>query len=138
MLADVEGLPYAVRLDAPARLNRPGAHNAGIHALERRALAKARLVLPWSRAALDALPEGAAPAVVVPPPVAPSGEHTAERERLAVAYTPDVKAKGLDIVCGAWAAARLGDARLEVFGVESEPAMAHLRRVVAQPQWSVG
>ena len=133
MLADVEGLPYAVRLDAPARLNRPGAHNAGIHALERRALAKARLVLPWSRAALDALPEGAAPAVVVPPPVAPSGEHTAERERLAVAYTPDVKAKGLDIVCAAWSAADIEDARLLVFGVEPDRAIAHLQRAGVPP-----
>jgi len=47
---------------------------------------------------------------------------------MAVAYTPDVKAKGLDVVCGAWAAARLPDARLAVFGVESEAALAHLAR----------
>jgi glycosyltransferase involved in cell wall biosynthesis len=128
MLADVEGLPYAVRLDAPARLNRPGLHNAGLHALERRALARARLVLPWSRAALASLPDGAARAVVVPPPIAPSGEPAARRERLAVAYTPDVKAKGLDIVCAAWARAALDDARLLVFGVDRERALAHLQR----------
>lgn len=128
MLADVEGLPYAVRLDAPARLNRPGIHNAGLHALERRALARARLVLPWSRAALDSLPPQPARAIVVPPPVAPSGEPATARERLAVAYTPDVKAKGLDIVCAAWAAAGLEDARLLVFGVDRERALAHLRR----------
>ena len=129
MLAGVEGLPYAVRLDAPARLNRPGLQNAGLHALERRALARARLVLPWSRAASDALPHGASRAVVVPPPVVPSGEGASERERLAVAYTPDVKAKGLDIVCAAWAAAALDDARLLVFGVERDRAIAHLRRL---------
>ena len=129
MLADLEGLPFAVRLDAPARLNRPGAQNAGLHALERRALARARLVLPWSRAALDALPPGAARAIVVPPPVVPSGEGATERERLAVAYTPDVKAKGLDVVCAAWAAAALDDARLLVFGVERDRAIGHLHRV---------
>jgi Glycosyl transferases group 1 len=128
MLADVEALPYAVRLDAPARLNRPGIHNAGLHALERRALARARLVLPWSRAALDALPDGAARAIVVPPPVAPSGELATERERFAVAYTPDVKAKGLDIVCAAWAEAAIEDARLLVFGVDRPRALSHLRR----------
>jgi Glycosyl transferases group 1 len=128
MLADVQDVPYAVRLDAPARLNRPGAHNSGLHALEWRALAHARLVLPWSRAALEALPRGAAPAIVVPPPVAPSGESAAERERLAVAYTPDVKAKGLDVVCAAWAEAGLEDARLLVFGVGYDRAMAHLHR----------
>jgi Glycosyl transferases group 1 len=128
MLADAEELPHAVRLDAPARLNRPGAHNAGLHALERRALARARLVLPWSHAALEALPPEAAPAVVVPPPVAPSGEHGAERERVAVAYTPDVKAKGLDVVCAAWGEANVEDAHLLVFGVEHGRAVAHLDR----------
>jgi hypothetical protein len=134
MLADVDGLPYAVRLDAPARLNRPGVHNAGLHTLERRTLARAQLVLPWSRAALDCLPQQAAPAIVVPPPVAPSGEPATERERLAVAYTPDVKAKGLDIVCAAWAEAGVEDARLLVFGVDRERALAHLRRTgVALP-----
>jgi hypothetical protein len=129
MLADAEGLPYAVRLDAPARINRPGIHNAGLHLLERRALGRARLVLPWSRAALDALPVGAARAIVVPPPVAASGDPAAERERLAVAYTPDVKAKGLDIVCAAWAEAALEDARLLVFGVERDRAVGYLQRV---------
>jgi Glycosyl transferases group 1 len=134
MLADVEGLPYAVRLDAPARLNRPGPQNAGLHALEWRALAHARLVLPWSRAAVEALPRGAPPAIVVPPPVAPSGEPAAEREKLAVAYTPDVKAKGLATVCAAWAEAHIDDARLLVFGVERDRALAHLdRRGVPPP-----
>jgi hypothetical protein len=128
MLADPRGLPYAVRLDAPARMNRPGLQNAALHALERRSLSRARLVLPFSRAAAAALPAGAAPAVVVPAPVTPSGEPPHGRDRLAVAYTPDVKAKGLDIVCGAWAAAAIRDARLEVFGVEREAALAHLRR----------
>jgi hypothetical protein len=127
MLARTGELPYAVRLDAPARLNRPGAHNAVLHALERRALARARLVLPWSRAARDALPAGAARAIVVPPPVAPSGA-LEERERLAVAYTPDVKAKGLDVVCAAWGEARIDHAQLAVFGVERERALSHLRR----------
>jgi Glycosyl transferases group 1 len=66
--------------------------------------------------------------VVVPPPVTRSGPLVWKRERLAVAYTPDVKAKGLDIVCGAWAAAKLADARLRVFGVERETALGHLER----------
>lgn len=128
MLAQTASLPYAVRLDAPAVLNRPGVHNAALHALERRALARATLVLPWSRAALAALPAGSAPAVVVPPSVVRSGEPAWKRERLAVAYTPDVKAKGLDIVCAAWAAADIEDARLQVFGVEHEAALAYLER----------
>ncbi|MEA2332354.1 MAG: hypothetical protein QOH58_2492 [Thermoleophilaceae bacterium] len=128
LLADWGELPCAVRLDAPASMNRPGIHNAAVHALERRALARARLVLPWSHAARAELPADTAPAIVVPPPITASGEPPATRERLAVAYTPDVKAKGLDVVCGAWAAAGHADARLEVFGVERDQALAHLRR----------
>jgi hypothetical protein len=137
MLADTRGLPYAVRLDAPARLNRPGPRNAALHALERRALARARLVLPWSEAGRAALPAGHAPAVVVPPPIERSGELPWQRDQLAVAYTPDVKAKGLDVVCGAWAATGIRDARLEVFGVEREAALAHLRRTGVTPAASV-
>jgi hypothetical protein len=132
MLADPGALPYAVRLDAPASLNRPGARNAGLHALERRALRRARLVLPWSRAAASALPPGCGPAVVVPPPVERSGAPPSRRERLAVAYTPDVKAKGLDLVCAAWTIAAVAGARLQVFGVDRETALAHLRRNATQ------
>jgi len=134
LLADPGPVPYAVRLDAPARLNRPGLRNAALRPLERRALARARLVLPWSRAARAALPAGSAPAVVVPPPIAPSGDAARSRERLAVAYAPDVRGKGLDVVCAAWAAAGVEGARLEVFGVEPGAAAAHLRRAgVAVP-----
>ncbi len=123
-------VPYAVRLDAPARLNRPGARNGLQHALERRRMHDATLVLPFSGLAARALPPGAAPAVVLPQPIAPSGAGAPERERLVVAYTPDPKAKGLDIVVGAWAKAKadLAGARLEVFGVEPELARGHLAR----------
>jgi hypothetical protein len=126
MLADTGGLPYAVRLDAPASLNRPGPRNAILHALERRSLGRARLILTWSRAARDALPAGSAPAVVVPGPI--EGRPAAQRDMTAVAYTPDVKAKGLDVVCGAWAEAAIADATLDVFGVERERALAYLAR----------
>jgi glycosyltransferase involved in cell wall biosynthesis len=129
--------PYAVRLDAPAVLNRPGARSAVLHVLERRSLSAARLVLPTSAAAQRALPAGSAASVVVPPPVVvpdiPSG---AEREPLAVAYTPDPKAKGLDLLCLAWARAELpAGGRLEVFGIEPERARRHLRRTgVPEPR----
>lgn len=147
-------VPYAVRLDAPARLNRPGARNALQHTLERRRLRNARLVLPYSDAGAAALPAGAAPAVVVPQPIEPSGPDKGQaigasmreprwapapdlrrssgahepREPLAVAYTPDPKAKGLDIVVAAWAQAGLEGAKLEVYGITAERAQAHLAR----------
>jgi hypothetical protein len=130
--------PYAVRFDAPARLNRPGARNAFLHALERRGMRRARLTIPFSVAGAEALPEGAARAVVVSPPIDPSaapGGEPEERERLAVAYVPDPKAKGLDVVAGGWAAARVERARLEVYGLDPDWARSHLRRSgVAEPE----
>jgi Glycosyl transferases group 1 len=123
-------VPYAIRFDAPARLNRLGARNALLHVLERRAMRRARVTIPFSVAGAEALPEGAAPAVVVSPPIDPSAPAAegGARERLAVAYTPDVKAKGLDVVVAGWNAAAVPDARLEVYGVDPEVARAHLRR----------
>ncbi|HKO28843.1 MAG TPA: glycosyltransferase [Solirubrobacteraceae bacterium] len=124
------GRPYAGRLDSPAVMNRPGARNAVLHALERRRLAAATLVLPTSTAAAAALPVGCAPSVVVPVPVVvPDLPADSTREPLAIAYTPDPKAKGLDILCRAWALAeKPHEARLEVFGIERERALRHLRR----------
>ena len=132
MLLPALPMPYAIRFDAPARLNRPGARNAFLHALERRAMGRARVTVPFSVAGAEALPAGAARSIVVSPPVDPSspgaGSGSAERERLAVAYVPDPKAKGLDVLVAGWAAAALPDARLEVYGLDPEWARSHLRR----------
>ena len=128
MLLPPLDVPHAVRLDAPARMNRPGTRNAVLHRLERRGLRRAALTLPLSEAAAGELPAGAAPAVVVSPPVESSGPVSDERERMAIAYVPDPKAKGLDILVAGWAAARVPDARLEVYGLDPDVARAHLRR----------
>jgi glycosyltransferase involved in cell wall biosynthesis len=129
LLADDPGVPYVVRLDAPARLNRPGVRNAPLHVLEAHKLANATLVLPCSAMAAASLPPDAAPVVVVPPPVfVDSLNVVGPRERLAVAYTPDPKAKGLDLLCRAWTLAGVPDARLEVFGVDRDRALRHLKR----------
>jgi glycosyltransferase involved in cell wall biosynthesis len=122
-------MPYAVRFDAPARLNRPGTRNAAVRALERRAMSRARLTIPFSFAGAEALPEGAARAIVVSPPIDPSSpEPSEERDRVAVAYVSDPKAKGLDILVGGWAAAAVEGARLEVYGLDPDWARTHLRR----------
>lgn len=130
MLAPALEVPYAVRLDCPARLNRPGRRNAVLHVLERRTLRRARLTLPWSEAGREALPPGAAPAVLVPPTVEPSGPRANDREPLAVAYVPDPKAKGLDVVVAGWAAAGVAadGARLRIYGLEPTWGRAHLER----------
>jgi glycosyltransferase involved in cell wall biosynthesis len=128
-------MPYAIRLDAPARLNRPGARNAALRSLERRAMRRALLTIPFSVAGAEALPEDSGRAIVVSPPIDPSSrELAAAREPLAVAYVPDPKAKGLEVVVGGWAAAAIEGARLEVYGLEPDWARAHLHRTgVAEP-----
>lgn len=128
LLARDHGLPFAVWMDSPARLNRPGIRNAALHALERRRLAAARLVLVLSAPAAGALPPGAAPAVVISPPVAPAPPRTAASEALAVAYVPDPKAKGLELLVRAWAQRRDGDAQLVICGIEPANARGFLER----------
>jgi glycosyltransferase involved in cell wall biosynthesis len=122
-------IPYAVRFDAPARLNRPGARNAALRALERRAMGRARVTIPFSVAGGEALPEGAARPIVVSPPIDPSSDDPpAERELVAVAYVSDPKAKGLDVLVAGWTKAAVDGARLEVYGLEPHWARSHLRR----------
>ena len=135
MLLPALPMPYAVRFDAPARLNRPGARNAPLRALERRAMRRASVTIPFSVAGAEALPDGAARAIVVSPPIDPSEPGPGEqREALAVAYAPDPKAKGLEVVVGGWAAAGVEGARLEVYGLDPGRARSHLRRTgVAEP-----
>jgi glycosyl transferase family 1 len=136
------GVPFAVWLDSPARLNRPGVLNAPLHLLERRQLARARVLMPHSPGAVAALPAGAARSVMIPPPVpAPpplsdsdSDSHSHLRERLAIGYTPDPKAKGLALLCLAWEQAALPGVRLLIAGIPPERARAFLdRRGVALP-----
>jgi len=122
------GVPFAVWLDAPARLNRPGLASMPLHALERRQLARARVLMPHSPGAVAALPVGAAPTVVIPPPV-PSAPLAADvREPVAVGYTPDPKAKGLALLCAAWGEAQLPGARLLIAGIPRERAVDFLTR----------
>jgi len=133
------GRPYAIWFDSPARLNRPGRRNALQHALERRRFAAARLLLPASRAALAAVADAPAPAELLPlplelpaaPPTAPPAG--ARRQVRAVAYVPDPRAKGLDVLVRAWtlfAAARRARPAplLEIFGLTRDRAARWLER----------
>jgi hypothetical protein len=126
LLAGSPPVPFAVWLDSPACLNRPGARNALVHRLERRQLARARLVLVLSPQAALALPPGAAPAIVVSPPLPASPPRTGTGEPLVVAYTPDPKAKDLELVCRAWAATAAPGVRMVVTGIAPERARAFL------------
>jgi hypothetical protein len=122
------GVPFAVWLDSPARLNRPGLASLPLHALERRQLSRARVLMPHSPGAVAALPVGAAPTVVIPPPVAEAPTPADSREPIAVGYTPDPKAKGLALLCAAWEEALLPGARLLIAGIPRERALEFLAR----------
>jgi glycosyltransferase involved in cell wall biosynthesis len=117
--------PGAVRFDAPAAANRPGRHGFWQRPVERRRLAAATLLVPWSEGALEEAPPGHAEAVVVPVPVEPSGPH-AGRDVAAITYAADPPKKGLDRVLAAWAQARRGDEELLVVGVTGAQAPRHV------------
>jgi glycosyltransferase involved in cell wall biosynthesis len=123
---------YAVRFDSPAALNRPGVSGAWQRQAERRALAGARCLLPWSDDAGRAAP-GDAKRVAVPVPIA---EHAGEpsRDIDALAYAGDPQKRGLDVLCRAWAKSG-GAARLVVAGIERERALGWLdeRGISAPP-----
>jgi glycosyltransferase involved in cell wall biosynthesis len=124
-------LPYAVRFDAPAALNRPGLPGAWQRAVEPRALARASLLLPWSEEAAAPLAATGRPVVPVGVPVeriAPAA--TRDLDVLAYAGNPDKR--GLDDLCAAWAQGLPGT--LSIGGIAPERARAWLaRRGVAEP-----
>ena len=116
---------YAVRFDSPAALNRPGLSGAWQRRAERRALAGARCLLPWSEGAGQAAP-GDAARVVLPVPVAESAGD-GQRDIDVLAYAGDPHKRGLDVLCRAWSKSG-GAARLVVAGIEREPALRWLER----------
>jgi glycosyltransferase involved in cell wall biosynthesis len=115
--------PGAIRFDAPAAGNRPGRHGLWQRPLERRRLARAPLLLPWSEGglaeALPACPDARERALVLPVPVAPSRPSSvlplappglsvppAVRDLAALAYAANPRKKGIDRLLAAWARAR--------------------------------
>ena len=114
--------PGAIRFDAPAAGNRPGRHGLWQRPLERRRLARAPLLLPWSEGGLDEAPPTARAgdrAFVLPVPVEPSGPPAPVRDIAAIAYAANPLKKGLDRVLSAWnRVCRLGE-QLYVAGASS-------------------
>lgn len=128
-----EGGPAAIRFDSPAALNRRGAGGLVQRRLERRAFARATLLLPWSEPAAAAARAlaGATALVVLPPPVEGAAAE-GPRDLPAVAYAANPAKRGLDLLCTAWADA--GEGELRVAGIEPERAAAWLRgRGMAPP-----
>jgi glycosyltransferase involved in cell wall biosynthesis len=118
--------PGAIRFDAPAAGNRPGRHGIWQRPAERRRLAAAALLVPWSEGGLAEAPVSSAEAVVVPVPVEPSGAPS-ERDIAAITYGANPEKKGLDRVLAAWRAARREGEELVVAGLarRDEPGVRY-------------
>jgi hypothetical protein len=111
--------PGAIRFDAPSAGNRPGRHGLWQRPLERRRLARAPLLLPWSEGALAEAPAVARDgdrALVLPVPVESSGPPAPVRDIAAITYAANPLKKGLDRVLVAWARARRAGEQLYVAG----------------------
>ena len=122
------GVPYAVRFDATAGLNRPaGWASAWQRRREAEVLRDAALLLPVSAAAAAALPDPHAPVVTLPIPV-DDVERGADRNIDAVAYAGYPRKRGLELIAAAWQRARPDGGRLVVGGVDREKAMRWLDR----------
>jgi hypothetical protein len=126
-------VPYAIRFDAPAALNRPGVEGAWQRAVEPHALRRARMLLPWSPEAAAALPAGSGANVV---PVRVPVERIAPapgRDIDAATYAGYPRKRGLEVLCAAWAAAG-APGRLTIGGLDAEKGRAWLARCgVSEP-----
>jgi len=116
-------VPYAIRFDSPAALNRPGAMGLWQRALEPRVLARAGALLPWSREALgpydlDAIPLGVPIERVEP---------AATRDLTALAYAGNPHKRRLELLAQAWAASGI-EGRLVVGGITADAGRAWLAR----------
>ena len=126
-------VPYGIRFDALARLNRPGPGGAWQRRREIAVLDRAALLMPVSRGAAEAAAGARPPAVRVPIPIEPI-PGAALRDIDAVAYAADPRKRGLELLCAAWAQAAPPGARLVVGGIDRSAGLAWLRRHgVAEP-----
>jgi glycosyltransferase involved in cell wall biosynthesis len=126
----------AVRFDEPAATNRSGPGTGLLHALERRALGRLRMLLP-----LGVEPSAEArslqldtPMVALPVAIAVAEGAWAPRERTVVIYAGNPEKKGLALAVDGWARAGAGEWRLQVTGIDARAGRRHLaRHRVAEP-----
>ena len=128
-------VPWAVRFDSTAALNRPGWPGAWQRRRERDVLQRAPLLLPWGEQAAAAAGGG----LVLRVPVEEI-EGAPERDIDAIAYAGYPRKRGLDLLCAAWAEAARPGERLVIGGVERERGVEWLSRCgVSEPagvQWT--
>jgi glycosyltransferase involved in cell wall biosynthesis len=130
-------LPYAIRFDATASLNRRGLGGAWQRARERRPLSEARVLVPVSRGAEEGLPdlgERRPPVVRLPIPIEEI-PGAPERDIDAVAYAGYPRKRALEVLCAAWAAAGPPGGRFVIGGLDRDKGMRWLdRRRVPEPE----
>lgn len=112
--------PGAIFLDSMAAENRPGRHGIWQRPVERRRLAQAPLLLPWSDRTLAPAAGRTAPAVVLSPPVEVANRPLpfAQRDIAAVTYAGNPVKRRLGLVLAAWARARRDGETLVVAGTD--------------------
>jgi hypothetical protein len=133
-------VPYAIRFDAPAALNRPGIAGAWQRAAERRAMAGAVALLPWGSAAAEAVHvatkviplhvpieaggyASAAPIETVASAGPTSTEPRASadaRDIDALAYAGYPEKRGLDILVEAWTQSASSEQMLLIAGIDRQ------------------
>jgi hypothetical protein len=123
-----------VRFDALTTVNRPGWTNALTHALERRVLRLARVLLPSGLDPVARLPypvSGGPSVVALPLPIDPAPPR--DRRPVAVCYAGNPDKKGLDRIAAAWN--RLSPSlALVVTGIDAAAGRRFLaERRVAEP-----
>ena len=117
----------AVRFDALAAVNRPGRANALQHRLERRALARAKILLPWGLDPASRVPRNIEARAVALPVSIDMPKPSPDREPIAVTYAGNPDKKGLEVVIAAWHLAAPPGRRLVVTGIDAGRGRAYLR-----------
>jgi glycosyltransferase involved in cell wall biosynthesis len=128
-------VPYAVRFDTVAALSRPGIGGVWQRRREPVVLARARLLLPWSRTAartaeglVHPLRATGGPQVVTLPVPIERRPGSDFRDAHAVAYAANPIKRGLELLCEAWSRARPPGGRLIVGGLDRQKALLWLGR----------
>jgi len=129
LLQPAPSVPWAVRFDSTAALNRPGWSGAWQRWRERELLSQASVLLPWG----DQIAESTGGIVVRVPVEEPGG--AGARDVDAVAYAGYPHKRGLDVLCGAWSRAARPGERLVIGGIERERGVKWLEgRGLREPE----
>lgn len=125
-------VPWAIRFDSFALLNRPGPSGAWQRARERAVLRRADALLPWGAAAAEAVSPLVGDArdapAVIPLPVPVETRAAREPGGDVLAYTANPHKRGLDMLCAAWGELASPGVRLVIGGCDRDRGVDWLAR----------